>query len=131
MCGIAGILARPDAPAPAAVQLAALSHALAHRGPDGGGHSVVGRVALVHTRLAIIDLAGGDQPLFAGAAALVGNGEIYNYRELYAELPGVKFATGSDNELPLHLLAARRGRAIAITCAACMRSRSMSASRAR
>jgi asparagine synthase (glutamine-hydrolysing) len=81
----------------------ALEAALAHRGPDGGGHTAVGRVALVHTRLAIIDLAGGDQPLFAGSAALVGNGEIYNYRELYGELPGIRFATGSDNELALHL----------------------------
>ena len=80
-----------------------LERALAHRGPDGGGHSVVGRVAMVHRRLAIIDLAGGDQPLFAGSAALVGNGEIYNYRELRAALPGVRFATDSDNEPPLHL----------------------------
>jgi asparagine synthase (glutamine-hydrolysing) len=103
MCGIAGIVGAPDAPTPDVAQLDALARALAHRGPDGSGHSVVGRVALMQTRLAIIDVSGGDQPLFAGAAALVGNGEIYNYRELYNELPGVKFATGSDNELPLHL----------------------------
>ena len=64
-----------------------MTRALAHRGPDGAGHTVVGRIALVHTRLAIIDLEGGDQPLFAGPAALVANGEIYNYRELRAELP--------------------------------------------
>ena len=104
MCGIAGVIAAPAAVAvPTPTQLAALEQALAHRGPDGGGNTVVGRVALVHTRLAIIDLAGGDQPLFAGSAALVGNGEIYNYRELYGELPDTHFATGSDNELPLHL----------------------------
>ena len=103
MCGIAGIVAAPGGPAPSAAQLGALEAALGHRGPDGGGHTVVGRVALVHTRLAIIDLTGGDQPLFAGSAALVGNGEIYNYRELYPTLPGVHFASGSDNELPLHL----------------------------
>jgi asparagine synthase (glutamine-hydrolysing) len=101
MCGIAGIITAPGSPAPDPAQLDALRQALAHRGPDGGGHSMVGRVALVHTRLAIIDVAGGDQPLFAGAAALVGNGEIYNYRELYHEFPGVNFATGSDNELAL------------------------------
>ncbi len=83
--------------------LHALSRALAHRGPDGAGHSVVGRVALVHTRLAIIDLEGGDQPLFAGSAALVANGEVYNYRELRHELPGAQFATASDCEPPLHL----------------------------
>ncbi len=103
MCGIAGIIAAPNAPPPRPDQLAALARALAHRGPDSSGHHVVGRVALVHNRLAIIDVAGGDQPLFAASAALVGNGEIYNYRELYAELPGVRFATGSDNEPPLHL----------------------------
>jgi asparagine synthase (glutamine-hydrolysing) len=46
------------------------------------GISVSGNVALAQARLAIIDLATGDQPFFAGAAALVANGEIYNYREL-------------------------------------------------
>ena len=103
MCGIAGLLAAPDAPAPEATTLAALQRALAHRGPDGSGHTVVGRVALVQTRLAIIDLESGDQPLFAGSAALVCNGEIYNYRELRAEMPHTQFATASDSEVPLHL----------------------------
>ena len=103
MCGIAGLIAAPDASLPEAETLVALERALAHRGPDGSGHTVVGRVALVHTRLAIIDLAGGDQPLFAGSAALVGNGEIYNYRELRAAMPQTTFATDSDNEVPLHL----------------------------
>lgn len=103
MCGIAGILSASGAPPPQPAQLAALARGLAHRGPDGSGHHVAGRVALVHNRLAIIDVAGGDQPLFAGSATLVGNGEIYNYRELYDELPGVRFATGSDNEPALHL----------------------------
>ena len=103
MCGIAGIVAAPEAPPPDAATLTALTRALAHRGPDGSGHTVVGHVALAHTRLAIIDLAGGDQPLFAGSAALVGNGEIYNYRELREQMPEVRFATNSDNEVPLHL----------------------------
>jgi asparagine synthase (glutamine-hydrolysing) len=59
---------------------------------------------MVQTRLAIIDLATGDQPLYEpGGAALMANGEIYNYRELHAEVPQVQFATGSDCELPLHL----------------------------
>src|SRR5258708_7931118 len=48
-----------------------------------------------------IALVTGDQPLFAGSAALVGNGEIYNYRELRAAMPGVAFSTNSDNEIPL------------------------------
>ena len=103
MCGIAGLIAAPDAPAPEPATIAALERSLAHRGPDGSGHTLVGRVAMVHARLAIIDLAGGDQPLFAGSAALVGNGEIYNYRELRRDMPQTVFATQSDNEVPLHL----------------------------
>ena len=100
MCGIAGIAMEPGAPPPSPTVVAALAAALAHRGPDGEGHNVVGRTALVQTRLAIIDLQTGDQPLFAGAATLVANGEVYNYRELS---PGLPLATGSDCEPPLHL----------------------------
>jgi len=103
MCGIAGLSLAPGAPPPSAETLAALARALAHRGPDGAGHAVMGRAALVHTRLAVIDVAGGDQPLYAGPAALVANGEVYNYRELRAAMPGVHFATESDCEPPLHL----------------------------
>jgi asparagine synthase (glutamine-hydrolysing) len=101
MCGLAGMALRAGQ-APAAATVDALTRALAHRGPDGAGHHVAGSVALAHTRLAIIDLATGDQPLFAGAAALVGNGEVYNYRELRDE-HGLHCATGSDCEPPLHL----------------------------
>jgi asparagine synthase (glutamine-hydrolysing) len=103
MSGIAGIVTAPDTSPPDPEVLAALTRAIAHRGPDGSGHTVVGRVALVHNRLAIIDLATGDQPLFAGSAALVADGEVYNYGELRAGLPGVKFSTHSDCEPPLHL----------------------------
>ncbi|MCQ8241278.1 asparagine synthase (glutamine-hydrolyzing) [Rhizosaccharibacter radicis] len=121
MCGIAGFaLASPEtgtpvprneaitAPAtrggaPDGAVLTSLVRALAHRGPDGAGHTMVGRVALVHTRLAIIDLSGGDQPFFAGPGALVANGEIYNDPQLRASMPDVRFATGSDCEPPLHL----------------------------
>ncbi len=100
MCGIAGLAMAQNAPPPAPMTLAALSHALAHRGPDGEGHMATGQVALVQTRLAIIDLQTGDQPLFAGAASLVANGEVYNYRELS---PGLPLHTASDCEPPLHL----------------------------
>ena len=103
MCGIAGLILASTAPPPDATTLGALAQALAHRGPDGSGHSVVGRIALVHTRLAIIDLVTGAQPLFAGPAALVENGEIYNFSELRAALPEQKFATNSDGEPALHL----------------------------
>ena len=103
MCGIAGVAFAPGAPPPDPMTLARLSNAIAHRGPDGAGSSVVGRVALLHRRLAIIDRAGGDQPLFAGAAAIVANGEIYNDLELRAGMAATHFATGSDCETPLHL----------------------------
>jgi asparagine synthase (glutamine-hydrolysing) len=101
MCGIAGLALKPGATPDPAV-LDALTRALAHRGPDGHGHHVQGNVALSHTRLAIIDLVTGDQPLHAGPASLVGNGEVYNYRELRTENQ-LACATGSDCEPPLHL----------------------------
>lgn len=112
MCGIAGFaLAHTGAPGVTVAGqpvfdsacLTSLVRALAHRGPDGTGHTMVGRVALVHTRLAIIDLNGGDQPIFAGPAALVANGEIYNDLELRKALSDVRFVSGSDCEPPLHL----------------------------
>jgi asparagine synthase (glutamine-hydrolysing) len=103
MCGIAGLVLSTGAPSPDAATLGTLISSLAHRGPDGSGHAVVGRVALLHNRLAIIDLVSGDQPLFAGPATLIANGEVYNYRELRADLPEVNFATNSDCEPPLHL----------------------------
>lgn len=103
MCGIAGLILTSGAPPPDPVTLSRLIESLRHRGPDGNGQSVVGRVALVHNRLSIIDLVTGDQPLFAGSAALVANGEIYNYRELRAAMPGVNFSSNSDCEPPLHL----------------------------
>lgn len=103
MCGIAGLMtARKDGPDPTV--LARMAEALAHRGPDGRKHYLVGNVGFAHNRLAIIDLATGDQPLFEpGGAALVANGEIYNYLELRQELHGVNFATNSDCEPPLWL----------------------------
>ncbi len=103
MCGIAGLILSSGAAPPDPATLTTLIEALRHRGPDGNGQTVVGRVALLHNRLSIIDLITGDQPLFAGHAALVANGEIYNYRELRAAMPGVAFATNSDCEPPLHV----------------------------
>ncbi|MDD2875909.1 MAG: asparagine synthase (glutamine-hydrolyzing) [Acidiphilium sp.] len=102
MCGIAGVALKPGARITPET-LAALARALAHRGPDGSGVHVSERAALVQTRLAIIDLATGDQPLFGADAVLIGNGEIYNNRELRDELSGVVFRSGSDCEPPLHL----------------------------
>jgi asparagine synthase (glutamine-hydrolysing) len=103
MCGIAGIMTLNGA-APDGAVLDRLRDALLHRGPDGDGRHVIGGVGLIQTRLAIIDLATGDQPLHGPAGtSLVANGEIYNYRELRAAMPGVNFATQSDCEPPLYL----------------------------
>src|SRR3954454_22584835 len=108
MCGIAGLMTRNGA-APAAAPLCAMIAALAHRGPDGTGHYRAGNVGMVQTRLAIVDLVTGDQPLYEpGGAGFVAHWGIYNYLELRAELslsgnPPVAFSTRSDCELPLHL----------------------------
>ena len=112
MCGIAGLSLETGAAPPSAATLGVLAGALAHRGPDGEGHHSVGRSALVQTRLAIIDLKTGDQPLFAGAATLVANGEIYNYRELSRGMP---LATASDCEPPLHLWRQANGNGVDYT----------------
>ena len=95
MCGIAGMMTVNGAPPPASV-LQGMEQALLHRGPDGRGHYRSGDVGMVQTRLAIIDLATGDQPLYEpGGAALVANGEIYNYLELRQKLAGIAFATSA------------------------------------
>ncbi len=81
-----------------------LVDSLQHRGPDGEGAYTARNVALGQTRLAIIDLETGNQPLYEpGGAVLVANGEIYNYVELRAQMEGEAFATQSDCEPPLHL----------------------------
>ncbi|MEQ8507352.1 MAG: asparagine synthase (glutamine-hydrolyzing) [Rhodospirillales bacterium] len=107
MCGIAGIMTR-DGSAPPAGALDALADALGHRGPDGRGRHVDGDVGLIQTRLAIIDLETGDQPIAAtgpdgGDAVLVANGEVYNYVEVKLDLGRVPFKTKSDCEVPLQL----------------------------
>ncbi|MBY0335504.1 MAG: asparagine synthase (glutamine-hydrolyzing) [Acetobacteraceae bacterium] len=101
MCGLAGLALKPGRTPDEGV-LRALEVALAHRGPDGTGRHLAGSVALTHTRLAIIDLATGDQPIHAGGASIVANGEVYNYRELRTE-NALSCATQSDCEPPLHL----------------------------
>lgn len=103
MCGIAGFFST-GAPASGAAVLR-MAQALGHRGPDGVHvHADGGVVALGHSRLAIIDLATGDQPLFwDGGRVLVANGEIYNDPLLRAELAEAPFRTRSDCETPLVL----------------------------
>src|SRR5947209_18208422 len=91
MCGICGSYdyARGTAGAVAdPALLPRMNSSLVHRGPDGGGIHVDGPAGLAARRLAIIDLAHGDQPMLAddGAVCVVQNGEILNHRELRAEL---------------------------------------------
>ena len=101
MCGIAGFILNERAVPPRNL-LDVLQRALSHRGPDGAKRHVDWGLGLVHTRLAIIDLETGDQPLFGpNRTALIANGEIYNYIELKRSFPSEKFATNSDCELPL------------------------------
>ncbi|MEP4379734.1 MAG: asparagine synthase (glutamine-hydrolyzing) [Alphaproteobacteria bacterium] len=103
MCGIAGVMGADGSTADAGV-LQRLVDALRHRGPDGEGAYSARNVALGQTRLAIIDLETGNQPLYEpGGAVLVANGEIYNYVELRAQMEGEEFSTQSDCEPPLHL----------------------------
>ena len=111
MCGIAGWVGRPLGPEAESV-LAAMTGTIRHRGPDDDGHLVIPaagervEAALGFRRLAIIDLAGGRQPMRTpdGRLSLVFNGEIYNYRELRAELTalGHEFTSQSDTEVLLH-----------------------------
>ncbi|MGJ9423547.1 asparagine synthase (glutamine-hydrolyzing) [Aeromicrobium sp. CF3.5] len=78
---------------------------LHHRGPDGSGTRQVGPTWLGHTRLAIVDLDGGEQPLRSpdGEHWVVANGEIYNHVELRARLGG-DFRTSSDSEVVLRVV---------------------------
>ena len=124
MCGICGFTKATEADLPT---LRAMCDVMAHRGPDGEGRYVADGVALGHRRLSLIDLKGGNQPMVRATAdpgaavtspaaegskpgaystgnyAIVFNGEIYNYRDLRAELADVgwKFETHSDTEVLL------------------------------
>jgi asparagine synthase (glutamine-hydrolysing) len=106
MCGICGIMgperAGPDTP----YQVRAMAQRIAHRGPDGEGFWDTPHGTLGHRRLAIIDVAGGNQPMFNedDSLTVVLNGEIYNFAELRTELVrlGHRFRTRSDTEVLLH-----------------------------
>jgi asparagine synthase (glutamine-hydrolysing) len=109
MCGINAIFAyRDPAPAIDRDEVIATREFMHSRGPDAGDawFSADGRVGLGHRRLAIIDLSpGGAQPMHFGALSIVFNGEIYNYRELRAQLEsrGRRFTSQSDTEVLLQL----------------------------
>jgi len=106
MCGIAGIFnlrGRGDVDRPL---LRRMTEILGHRGPDGDGFHFGAGIGLGHRRLAIVDLATGDQPLFNedGTLCVVFNGEIYNFQSLMAQLTalGHVFKTRCDTEVIVH-----------------------------
>lgn len=105
MCGISGWFDMMGKRLPDRVLTKAMNDAIAHRGPDGEGFHFEPGLALGHRRLAIIDLQSGDQPMFTEGdrITIVFNGEIYNFRELKAELEsrGHQFRTKSDTEVIL------------------------------
>ncbi len=109
MCGVIGFFAADENGRVSADDLRAATHALEHRGPDGQKTWVAshGRIGLGHSRLSIIDLAGGDQPLTneTGDIHLVANGELYDYERIRQELMarGHVLRTKSDSEIILHL----------------------------
>jgi asparagine synthase (glutamine-hydrolysing) len=106
MCGIVGLIGGGST-----AEAEIMIRTLAHRGPDGVRVEAIegqglARGVLAHARLSIIDLEGGWQPLHAAGCTVVGNGEIYNYKELISEFGlQAKLTTGSDFEPLLHLYA--------------------------
>lgn len=105
MCGFVGFTGE-DGSLDHGTVIHAMAEVIAHRGPDSDGYFADGRAALGFRRLAIIDLAGANQPLHNenGSLVLVFNGEIYNYRALRRELTaaGHRFSTEGDAEVVLH-----------------------------
>jgi asparagine synthase (glutamine-hydrolysing) len=108
MCGITGLIHLDNNPV-SPVVLQRMTDGIAHRGPDGEGHWIEGNVGLGHRRLAIIDLSpAGHQPMASASQryVMVYNGEVYNFRELRAELEalGYQFRSRTDSEVVLNAL---------------------------
>src|ERR1700743_1921769 len=100
MCGIAGILSFENTRTEDE-SIRRMTKAMAHRGPDATGYYSDGPVTLGHLRLSIIDLStAANQPFTddTGRYVIVYNGEIYNYEEVKAALPGYPFHTSGDTE---------------------------------
>jgi len=99
MCGIGGMFGEPD---PAVVQR--MNTLLHHRGPDGNAVWSDEHISLGHTRLAIVDLVGSNQPLKGSKGeVLIANGEIYNYAEIRSQHPSYPWNTQGDSEVLLAL----------------------------
>jgi asparagine synthase (glutamine-hydrolysing) len=103
MCGLTAIIPRNNLPAEAVISQ--MTNALTHRGPDAQGFLLLPGCHLGHARLAILDPAGGLQPMIdeSGRYCIVFNGEIYNYEDLRVRLveQGYSFRTRSDTEVVL------------------------------
>lgn len=107
MCGITGKIFLDQQRIVEKLELRAMTDSIAHRGPDDEGFYACGPVGLGFRRLSIIDISHGRQPISNedGTVWIVFNGEIYNYKELQADLiaRGHKFKTQSDTETIVHL----------------------------
>ena len=106
MCGIAGIVSRDRLGPDDQARATAMRDVMSYRGPDGAGLHADARAVLAHRRLSIVDLAGGHQPLSneTGTTWITFNGEIYNHRDVRAQLEGAGHAyrTRSDTETIVH-----------------------------
>src|SRR2546425_734332 len=107
MCGIVGIVSFNPRETIGEARLKRMRDVLRHRGPDGEGLLIDGPVGLGHRRLAIVDVAGGHQPMANedGSVWVILNGEIYNHSDLRPDLEarGHRYRTRSDTETILHL----------------------------
>jgi len=103
MCGIAAIYGTGLSPASKRGLIKQMVSSLRHRGPDGWGYYISSEIALGQSRLSIVDLKSGDQPMVSGDLVIIYNGEIFNYLELKAELTsfGISFKTTCDTEVLL------------------------------
>lgn len=99
MCGFAGLVMRNPSPDRNQRFRDAAFRALGRRGPDDRRSETIDGVELIHTRLAIIDIAHGQQPMVESRGAIAYNGEVYNHAE--AHIPGESYATTSDTEVLL------------------------------
>ena len=106
MCGIAGYRSLNNNPVDPD-NIYPMVESLRHRGPDQYGCAVLGNIALGNTRLSILDLSGGKQPIYNEdeTVVVVYNGEIYNYPDLRRDLEkkGHTFRTNADTEILVHL----------------------------
>lgn len=106
MCGIAGLFDLRDPAAVDSELLVRMNDSQHHRGPDEHGLLVEPGIGLAHRRLSIIDLSSGQQPMHSedGELTVIYNGEIYNFREIAAELRGLghQFRTRCDTEVILY-----------------------------